>query len=117
METTPRSEPNTKSLIVNLNELHAVEEWVCHTADSWTFVVRNRWGTISLIASDEDGGLFFTRVATDDPDDVQNGYVDGVPGVETGWPLELLWPRGTRAEDWSSYERVGAPFTSAGDAS
>ena len=69
--------------------------------------------TISLIDCDEDGDLFFQRVPTDDEDDVPSGYVDKVPGVDTGWPLELLWPLGTRDEDWGSYELIAAPFAPA----
>lgn len=102
------------SMIENLNELHAVEEWAVNETESWTVVVRNRWGTVSLIASDEDGALFFTRVPTDDAEDVPSGYVDKVPGVDTGWPLELLWPHGNREDNWGSYERVDAPFGSGG---
>ena len=99
------------SKIESLNELHAVEEWAVDRTESWTVVVRNRWGTVSLIASDEDGDLFYQRIPTDDAEDVPAGYVDKVPGVDTGWPLELLWPLGTREDDWGVYERIGAPFT------
>ena len=102
------------TMIESLNELHAVERWAVDNTESWVVVVRNRWGTVSLIASDEDGDLFFQRVPTDDAEDVPHGYVDKVPGVDTGWPLELIWPVGTR-DDWAVYERVDAPFTAADD--
>lgn len=105
------------SKIESLNELAAVQEWAIDKTGTTTIVVRNRWLTVSLIDSDEDGDMFFQRIPTDDEEDVPAGYVDKVPGVDTGWPLELLWPLGTREDDWGIYERVEAPFTNHTDRS
>lgn len=78
--------------IANLDELYDVYEEVLEKTPWTTLVVHNRWQTISLIDSDEDGDLFYQRIPTDDEQDVPSGYVDKVPGVDTGWPLTLIWP-------------------------
>lgn len=98
------------SKIGSLNELMAVQEWAIDETGTTTIVVRNRWLTVSLIDSDEHGDMIFQRIPTDDEEDVPSGYVDNVPGVDTGWPLELLWPYGTRENGWGVYERIEAPF-------
>lgn len=78
--------------IEDLEALHDVYQEALDKGTGTTLVVRNRWMTISLIDSDEDGDLFFQRIPTDDEQDAPAGYVDKVPGVDTGWPLTLIYP-------------------------
>ena len=84
--------------IEDLEELYDVYQSVID-GGSTTLVVHNRWMAISLIDSDEDGDLFYQRIPTDDEQDVPSGYVDKVPGVDTGWPLTLIWPEMPEEDD------------------
>lgn len=78
--------------IESFDELHEVYQEVLDRTPWTTLVVYNRWQTLSLIDSDEDGDLFFQRIPTDDEQDVPSGYVDKVPGVDTGFPITMVWP-------------------------